>query len=817
MRIVLRTALLTSLVLCSMTAVSVRGQGFAVGRAQIDTHTCVLPPSAESWSDPDTWGGTLPAAGDSVTIASGRTVVLATSPPPLKELNVLGRLVIGCSDLVLTVDRIVVTGRFDAGSAPAPHPHRLEIELTESYHSPGDPLALSFEVLAGRLEMHGMPRSRSWLRLAATAPAGTRLIQVEQPVDWKPGESVVLASTDFDFEQAEERVISSVLAAGTVLELDQQLQFTHWGEVETLGVDERGEVALLDRSISVSGPTAALLNQRGGHMRFAGSGSALIRLSWIEFERMGDAGMLGRYPVHFHQLGDASGSYVKALSIHHSFNRSLTLHGTQNVLVTDTLSYETLGHAFFFEDASETGNRLMRNLGLSTRRPPAAQQLVPSDATPATYWIQNTDNTLIGNVAAGSEDYGFWYDIPSAQALAAPPVFNDNVGHSNGQNGFYKSDYNSVPASWGQPGVYDGFVAYKNRGAGISHRTASGVTIWSNARVADNATGVFFASDGLQTDDKSETILIGSVVVGETGNIGTPTSSGELQYGRSLPSPNQTGNALLGHEIYEGHVEVRDTFYANFRAAVIAGQMREAGVFGQTRFDNFWAIDSRNRVSGLSFSDAQRVFLDEPGVPLASGHGSWLIHDQDGSLSGLADVYISANTALLVPASGAIYDPISNAMMVPGIQSGNGYANLRVRVGPGFPAMHIESVSRRTSLDVPFTPNGVTYALNVLVPDDYDISFGGVPGPRTFRVELRFGLPQATTIVAVGYAEPRPSSVKVSGIGAPAAASLSALEAASASGWFYDGTFERLYLKLVLGGSGGSIMDGTEVVLVVTE
>jgi cell migration-inducing and hyaluronan-binding protein len=813
-------SLCVSLGLCLLLAGSLGAQTLGGGRAQIDPHACVHPPSFERWSDPATWGGVLPANGDTVTIPAGRRIVLDVSPPPLKELTVQGRLVVGCGDLLLTVDRIVVTGRFDVGSPAAPHADPFRIDLTERFHSPVDPLARTFEVVGGRLEMHGTPRV-SWVQLGATAPAGASSIQLATPVDWKPGETIVLASTDFSQDQAEERVVTAVTSGGTVVWLDQPLTSTHWGEVETLGVDERGEVALIDRNIRVHGPAGASAgapDELGGHMRFMGSGSTVIHLSWIELDSMGEGGQLGRYPVHFHQLGDMTGSYVKGLSIHHSSNRSVTLHGTHNVLVADTLSYETLGHAFFFEDGTETGNRLLRNLGLGTRRPKFADQLVPSDNSPATYWVQNTDNILIGNVAAGSTDYGFWYDIPSVQSIANPPVFIDNVAHSNGRNGFYKSDYNALPVSWPGPGLYQGFTAYKNKQIGISHRTVTGRTVWINARVADNGTGLFLASDGLQKDGASDTILIDSVVVGESDNVGMPVTAAEIEYGRSLPSPGNPGDPLLGHEIYEGHVDVRDTDYARFRTAVIGGKVREAAAFGRTKFDTRWAIDPRNSVMGVTFDDANRIYL-EPSAPLASGNASMLIHDVDGSLTGLPDMYVAANTLLLVPTTGSVYDPISNSVLVPGATAGNRYANLRLRDygGVSQPSIHLASVTRSTSYDVGQSMNSAAYAMNVPTPDDYEITFGPDLGPRSFGVELRFGVPQTTTTVAVEYPAPGPSSVTLNGAGIAAAGSLATLGESATSGWFYDAAIDRVFLKFVLGGSGSTVTDGTEIVLKVTE
>ena len=61
--------------------------------------------------------------------------------------------------------------------------------------------------------MHGAPRSLPWHELGATVNAGESSITLNElpsgvdSLDWQVGESIVIASSDFDGQQAEERVI----------------------------------------------------------------------------------------------------------------------------------------------------------------------------------------------------------------------------------------------------------------------------------------------------------------------------------------------------------------------------------------------------------------------------------------------------------------------------------------------------------------------------------------------------------------------------------------------------------------------------------
>src|SRR5690606_3737372 len=157
-----------------------------------------------------------------------------------------------------------------------------------------------------------------------------------------------------------------------------------------------------------------------------------VKISGVELYRMGQHLQLARYPMHWHLTGDAAGQYIKNSAIHNTYSRCVTVHGTDNVAVENNVTYNTVGHCFFLEDGIETGNRFVRNLGIQTKCHPTlpceptnlvlAHQgtqgqrspniLIPSDNTASTFWITNPDNIYQGNVAAGSDQIGFWIALP---------------------------------------------------------------------------------------------------------------------------------------------------------------------------------------------------------------------------------------------------------------------------------------------------------------------------------------------------------------------------------------------------------------------
>ena len=67
-----------------------------------------------------------------------------------------------------------------------------------------------------------------------------------------------------------------------------------------------------------------------------------------------------------------------------------------------------MGHAVFIEDAAETKNLIENNLIIDTRR---SDSLLNTDQSPASFWITHPDNIFRNNHAAGSDRYGFWYDL----------------------------------------------------------------------------------------------------------------------------------------------------------------------------------------------------------------------------------------------------------------------------------------------------------------------------------------------------------------------------------------------------------------------
>jgi len=643
------------------------------------------------WSDPATWpSGKVPGAGDAVEIGRDMDVVLDVTPPALRSLTIQGKLSFSdAKDIGLETEWIYVPGgELAIGSEAKPYTHNASITLTDSIrdediHTMGD---RGIMLMGGTLNLHG-DRDHTWTKLASTARAGTTRIEVLDASGWRKGDEIVLASTDFNPRQAERRHITAV--TGNVLTLDQPLEYMHFGEV-TFGVDERGEVGLLTRNIKIQASKDSDENYFGGHI-MAMSGSKMY-VDSVELSRMGQHMHLARYPIHFHVIGEGQGMYVRNAAIHDTFSRCVTVHGTNDLLIENNVTFNTVGHCFFMEDGIEHGNKFVHNLGIQTKCHPtkpcmptnlgipsergpngqtADDVLIPSDNTVATYWITNPANSYIDNVAAGSDSNGFWMSLPEHPTGAFQDteisketwprrtpmgVFSGNVAHSN-YDGFM-FDRNVAPdGTFGVTGtvyiprkdpsvanstplinLYSDLTAYKNRNGGLWMRGEE--TIFENLHMADNAIGMTFAS-GLGGGATFTSKTMNSLFVGESDNIGNPSAASEIAYGRSLPKPEVADFPIRGYEYYDQTHELANNTFVNFED----NATRKTGAISYLLFTSF-GMSVENSVRGAKFVDAKPVYFPPRTQKWASDYGTSAafntaaIHDIDGSASGVPNSYI---------------------------------------------------------------------------------------------------------------------------------------------------------------------------------
>ena len=291
-----------------------------------------------NWHDPSTWGGSIPKNGQDITIPAGKNVLIAScSIDPSFVFGTItipagASLVFGDAPINISAKGFNVQGSFLAGSPTCRLRNHIQVTLFGSRGAqplPAEPPVKGIAVY-GRADIHGVQYYPTWTRLAMTAEIGDSIIFVQDMVNWQPGQTIFITTTELkdarDFTHNEVRVITAVYKTTlgskvAAIQLDSPLDYVHFG-----GSQYQAEVGLQSRNILIQGdpnnsePTDVsnpvckdsgsgstypcpnkYLTGFGGHVQVIGPGS-IGRFSGIELFRMGQTNVLGRYPLHFLSL-----------------------------------------------------------------------------------------------------------------------------------------------------------------------------------------------------------------------------------------------------------------------------------------------------------------------------------------------------------------------------------------------------------------------------------------------------------------------------------------------------------------------------------
>jgi hypothetical protein len=407
-------------------------------RAEHGKLSFVCSARSGAWSAAATWdGGKVPATGARVRVRRGHIVTYdVISNQAIRMIHVAGtlrfapdrdtRLDVGLI-LLQPGDEATETG-FDC-DAHAPQMKPGEPQPALEVGSPERPIDARHTALirlvyfpgmdkescpaivccGGRMDFHGAPMNRTWVKLGASVKKGERSLTLAEPVTgWRAGDRIIVTATKLTYDigqetngySTEERKIEKI--DGVTLTLDRPLAREHLGTREY-----RGAAANLSRNVIIESADRKL---RGHTMYHRGSAGAI---SYAEFRHLGKRGVLGRYALHYHLVGDTMrGSYVIGASIWDSANRWLTIHGTNYLIVRDCVGYRSIGHGYYLEDGTEVFNVLDRNLAVQAfagKRLP--KQILPFDQNEgAGFWWANSMNTFTRNVSCENHRYGYRFE-----------------------------------------------------------------------------------------------------------------------------------------------------------------------------------------------------------------------------------------------------------------------------------------------------------------------------------------------------------------------------------------------------------------------
>ena len=494
-----------------------------------------------AWSDAATWANRrAPKAGDRVQVRSTHTVVYdVASTDAIRMIHVAGtlafsrekstRLEVGLIkiepgetttedgfDCHVDAPSVAQSGAIpvlEIGSAERPIPAGITALIRLVHFEGMNPETLPAIInCGGRWDTHGAPMSRTWLKLGASVKVGDSTVKLGESVTgWRVGDQVIVTvskesyggGSTFRQSAAKPRKVQTEARRITALDgdrvtLDRALDYVHFGEG-----DYRSEVANLSRNVTIE---SAKPDGVRGHTMFHRDSTGGI--SYAEFRHLGKEGVLGKYAIHFHLGRDSMrGSGVLGASIWDSHNRWLTIHGTDFLIVRDCVGYQSVGHGFFLEDATEQYNVLDRNLAVQAYRgkrlPKQVLSFDPNDG--AGFWWANGRNTLTRNVACENDEYGYRFEIakrsnfspelntlqPSGERervdVRRIPFlrFEDNESHSEGLYSFnFGDDVNgSVGGDRAHPFIAKNLRAWETHYVlrpNLSHFLLDGLTV-SNA------------------------------------------------------------------------------------------------------------------------------------------------------------------------------------------------------------------------------------------------------------------------------------------------------------------------------------------------
>ncbi|MEM1162514.1 MAG: right-handed parallel beta-helix repeat-containing protein, partial [Pseudomonadota bacterium] len=490
-----------------------------------------------------------------------------------------------------------------------------------------------------RIEIHGADAAKeSFTKLTAGA-RHSKEITLDAATGWEVGDRIAVSSTQGkrmrSDEDANEYVITGVSADGKTFTLDKGLIWNTTTEIEvqtdgtrTWEIDMRTDVALLSRNVKIQGDDDSITDGYGGHTMIMHG--AEQHISGAEFFRMGQIDELGRYPIHWHMLDDVAGQYVQNVSVHESFNKGMTIHGSHNARLQDNVIFDHIGHGVFLEDGSEYGSQILGNIVFGTQASKTGLPIPTDKSNVSSYWIENGNTVMVGNIAAGSDSVGFWItpakngphgaskdvytdpdELETWGGSLSNLVFRDNVAHTNNSHGlftegFIREDLTATLFRGGKSGpgelLVENFTAYN------SHHG-----LWAGSRVfiddsvfAGNRIGTFFHND--------------SSVVNDSLYLGATDTTAHY-YG-------STG-AFLYRNADSGF---NDVHFMNF-----AGENHEAfDIRTGTQQTPTWVKGlSFDNVQGYRVSQHERNDLDSP---WASDNR---IVDLDGSLTGQAGTFVT--------------------------------------------------------------------------------------------------------------------------------------------------------------------------------
>ena len=285
-----------------------------------------------------TGGAQLTNTNMDAIINAGQTVYISGNLA-LTSITVSGTLYFANAPTNLNVNWIKVLsgGKLYIGERTCPITNSITITLNgprndisnDMGNDPADGVALGSKGIGictgGFLEIWGDYINKiPFAQLKGTTNVNDTTIYVTSNTNWNVGDKIVVTETDYPavpytyteaFDQNEVVGITSITKSvacptfsGTCdkIVVDTPLKYIHYANQN----EYTGYVSHLTRNIKIKGDDSSLVSLFGGHMIIRKATAAAV--VGASFSQMGQRGVVGRYPIHFHQLGQTDGISVFA-------------------------------------------------------------------------------------------------------------------------------------------------------------------------------------------------------------------------------------------------------------------------------------------------------------------------------------------------------------------------------------------------------------------------------------------------------------------------------------------------------------------------
>lgn len=462
----------------------------ASGAPEGSTPATTAPPATEPpapamarWSDPATWGGSVPGPGD---VAGVSQPVLLDVDAEVAGVDIQpgGEVVFdpAASRTLTSTGNVVVAGALRARPSDASVVHRVVFPgIDEARFAGGHVMAPAetdvglWVVGTGVLDAVGTPK-KGWTNLGDAAAAGDTTITVADATGWRAGDEIVITpteSTDVEgfAEHHDRRTVEGI--DGTALTLDEPLEHDHPAVTVRDGVTHHAEVLNLTRNVRIEGTAEGrahviLLDienpQTISHVGLRHLGPQQ-RFADDEGEE-GMRGVTGRYSLHFHMAYDGSrGSVVDSVVAYDGGNHTFVPHLSNGITFRDCVAHDQAETAFWWDPATEEqyGDEVPTHDLLYERCVASHIQTTDGAEYDTSGFILGTGrgNVARGCVATGilgsdESNPGYKWNPDSRDDVNAW-TFEDNLSHNNDGSSIYFW-INGTP-----PTLIDRFTAYQDR------------------------------------------------------------------------------------------------------------------------------------------------------------------------------------------------------------------------------------------------------------------------------------------------------------------------------------------------------------------